>query len=176
MPRRKTSTPPEAEFYQHPEAESLLRPDVGTQAQFRKKKPPQKYRYDSSLAPELQWDGQNAAREEGEQRLAVVTDQLSEIRKKLSGAEIQKLFAENPQLSNEAIARLVAENLDEAEEALRELKAMSGPFLNWAGQTWEHFTGDKSQPFEAGEHKQIAVKVIDYRGNELLVVESLKES
>src|SRR5437016_11142594 len=108
MPRRKSSTPPEAEFYQHPESESLLRPDVGTQAQFRKKRPPQKYRYDSSLAPELQWDGQNAAREDGEQRLAVVGDQLSEIRKKLSGAEIQKLIAENPQLSNEAIARLVA--------------------------------------------------------------------
>jgi adenine-specific DNA-methyltransferase len=134
MARARRSTQFEAEFYEHPESESLLRPDVGTQAQFRKKKPPQKYRYDSSLAPELQWDGQNAAREEGEQRLAVVGDQLSEIRKKLSSAEIQKLIAENPQLSNEAIARLIAENLDEAEEALRELKAMSGPFLDWAGK------------------------------------------
>ena len=27
-----------------------------------------------------------------------------------------------------------------------------------------------SAPFEAGEHKQVAVKVIDDRGNELLVV------
>jgi adenine-specific DNA-methyltransferase len=31
-------------------------------------------------------------------------------------------------------------------------------------------------PFEAGEHGQIAVKVIDQRGNELLVVKSLKEA
>lgn len=134
MPRRKSSTPPEAEFYQHPESESLLRPDVGTQAQFRKKKPPKTYRYDSSLAPELRWDGQNPAREEGEQRLATATDQLSEIRKKLSDAEIKKLIAENPDLSNEAVLRLVAGNLEKAEEALRELKAMSGPFLNWAGK------------------------------------------
>jgi adenine-specific DNA-methyltransferase len=43
-----------------------MRPDVGTQAQFTKKKPPQRYRYDSSLSPELDWDGQNAAREQGE--------------------------------------------------------------------------------------------------------------
>jgi adenine-specific DNA-methyltransferase len=43
-----------------------MRPDVGTQAQFRKKKPPVTYRYDSSLSPALDWDGQNAAREQGE--------------------------------------------------------------------------------------------------------------
>ena len=48
-----------AESYRHPEAESPLRPDVGTQPQFRKKKPPATYRYDSSLSPALDWDGQN---------------------------------------------------------------------------------------------------------------------
>jgi len=30
--------------YKHPEAESPMRPEVGTQAQFKKKLPPQKYR------------------------------------------------------------------------------------------------------------------------------------
>jgi len=54
------------ETYRHVEATVLLRPEVGTQSQFRKKKPPQRYRYDSSLAPDLNWDGQNPAREEGE--------------------------------------------------------------------------------------------------------------
>src|SRR3990172_3605314 len=58
--------PKQAESYRHPEAESLLRPDVGTQAQFRKKKPPKTYRYDSSLSPALDWDAQNPARELGE--------------------------------------------------------------------------------------------------------------
>src|SRR5262249_55241782 len=63
---RTTQTTQQAESYQHPTAESVLRPDIGTQAQFRKKKPPQTYRYDSSLAPSLEWDGQNLAREEAE--------------------------------------------------------------------------------------------------------------
>jgi len=57
---------PHAESYKHPEAKSLMRPDVGTQAQFKKKKPPKTYRYDSSLSPALDWDGQNPAREQGE--------------------------------------------------------------------------------------------------------------
>lgn len=51
--------------YKHPEADSPMRPDVGTQAQFRKRKPPATYRYDSSLAPALDWDGGNIAREAG---------------------------------------------------------------------------------------------------------------
>ena len=38
----------------------------GTQAQFKKRKPPVTYRYDSSLSPALEWDGQNHAREVGD--------------------------------------------------------------------------------------------------------------
>lgn len=55
-----------AETYQHKTADNLMRPEVGTQAQFKKKLSPQKYRYDDSLAPSLEWDGQNPARERGE--------------------------------------------------------------------------------------------------------------
>ena len=55
-----------AEGYQHPDQTLLMRPEVGTQAQFKKKKAPRKYKYDSSLSPELEWDGQNPAREMGE--------------------------------------------------------------------------------------------------------------
>jgi adenine-specific DNA-methyltransferase len=40
---------------------------------------------------------------------------------------------------------------------------------------WDHLAGTVSASFEAGEHGQIAVKVIDDRGNELLVVRSLSE-
>jgi|SRR5208337_2296102 len=72
-----------AEPYRHPEAESPMRPDVGTQAQFKKKKPPVTYRYDSSLSPALDWDGQNSARELGEQQLSVISSQLSVLREKL---------------------------------------------------------------------------------------------
>ena len=38
---------------------------------------------------------------------------------------------------------------------------------------WDHLAGTVSAPFEAGEHRQVAVKVIDDRGNELLVVRQL---
>ncbi|MFH1672097.1 MAG: site-specific DNA-methyltransferase, partial [Pseudomonadota bacterium] len=41
---------------------------------------------------------------------------------------------------------------------------------------WDHLAGTVSASFEAGEHGQIAVKVIDDRGNELLVVKPLSEA
>src|SRR5207237_10203786 len=48
--------------YQHPEFDMALRPEVGTQPQFRKRRPPATYRYDSSLSPSLEWDGKNPVR------------------------------------------------------------------------------------------------------------------
>jgi adenine-specific DNA-methyltransferase len=98
---RKKSNSREAATYRHPEAESPLRPEVGTQAQFRKRKPPATYRYDSSLSPALDWDGQNHAREAGE-------------------ALIREI--------------LESKSLESAKSAADRLKAMSRPFLNWAGK------------------------------------------
>ena len=67
---RKASKPakslPQGEAYPHPEAESPMRPDAGSEPRFQKRKPPATYRYDSSLSPALDWDGQNPAREQGE--------------------------------------------------------------------------------------------------------------
>jgi len=40
---------------------------------------------------------------------------------------------------------------------------------------WDHLAGTISAPFTAGEHGQIAVKVIDDRGNELVVTKGLAE-
>jgi Bacterial Ig-like domain (group 2)/Abnormal spindle-like microcephaly-assoc'd, ASPM-SPD-2-Hydin/Galactose oxidase, central domain/Kelch motif len=90
-----------AKSHKHPESESLMRPEVGTQAQFKKKLPPKTYRYDSSFSPALGWDGKNPAREHGE-------------------ALIQQ--------------GLDAKTLEEAKAAASKLKAMSKPFLNWAGK------------------------------------------
>jgi adenine-specific DNA-methyltransferase len=39
---------------------------------------------------------------------------------------------------------------------------------------WEHLAGVESEPFELGEKRRIAVKVIDERGNELMVVREVK--
>ena len=60
------SKPRKTEPYRHAEATNLMRPEVGTQAQFKKKKLPKTYHYDSSLSPELVWDAKNGAREQGE--------------------------------------------------------------------------------------------------------------
>jgi adenine-specific DNA-methyltransferase len=40
---------------------------------------------------------------------------------------------------------------------------------------WDHLAGAVSAPFEPGESGKIAVKVIDDRGNELMVVKDLAE-
>lgn len=113
-PKNKT-----AKSYKHPESESPMRPEVGTQSEFKKKLPPKKYRYDDSLSPVLEWDGQNAARERGEERIAKAEAELSEARKKLNGKPETK----------DAAAHVIA-----AEKAVSELKAMSKPFLNWSGK------------------------------------------
>jgi len=63
----------DAKSYDHKDVESLLRPDVGLQAQFKQKKPPKPYRYDSSLDPELSWDI-NADREKAESLLAEIEE------------------------------------------------------------------------------------------------------
>ena len=81
--------------------------------------PPKKYRYDDSLSPVLEWDGQNAARERGEARIAKAEAELSEARKKLNGKPETK----------DAAAHVIA-----AQKAVSELKAMSKPFLNWSGK------------------------------------------
>lgn len=58
--------------YSH-EAEATLRPEVGLQDQFMQVQKPKKYRYDSSLAPELVWD-ENAEREFAEWLLNLVAE------------------------------------------------------------------------------------------------------
>lgn len=139
---RRTSRPAraqQAESYRHPESTSPMRPDVGTQAQFKKRKPPQPYRYDSSLSPALDWDGQNSAREQGEHQLSAISSQLSAARGQLSELQ-QKLAGPATQLSDEdrnqlaENCKLTADSLHKAEEAAQKLKAISKPFLNWAGK------------------------------------------
>src|SRR6266496_4066766 len=103
-----------AESYRH-EEEALLRPDVGTQAQFTKKKPPKTYRYDSSLSPALDWDGQNSARELGEWLLAQI-DEASKLAP-------PHRFPEPRTFNGVEVTGLA--------DAVERLKALSGPFLDW---------------------------------------------
>src|SRR6266496_6105437 len=100
-----------AESYRH-EEEALLRPDVGTQAQFRKKKPPKTYRYDSSLSPALDWDGQNPAREVGEWLLSLI--------QKAATLPAPHVFAK-PELMEWRGATIEVRGLYEAVEQLKRL-------------------------------------------------------
>lgn len=57
-PRKKaTSGSAAAETYTHSEATALVRPDIGLQTQFKKKKEPATYAYDPSIDPRLEWAG-----------------------------------------------------------------------------------------------------------------------
>jgi len=120
---KKKAAAPKYESFKHPEATSPMRPDVGTQAAFKKKKPPETYRYDSSLSPALDWDGQNPAREQGEAILAQLGQQLAEVRAALGDAGLEPAFRD----------RLSA-SASECVGLIDRLKAMSRPFLNWAGK------------------------------------------
>lgn len=52
-------------------------------------------------------------------------------------------------------------------------KSLKGEFNE---NVWEHLAGTSSEPFTLGDKKRIAVKVIDDRGNELMVVKSAEGS
>jgi adenine-specific DNA-methyltransferase len=52
-------------------------------------------------------------------------------------------------------------------------KSLKGEFHD---SVWEHLAGTSSEPFALGDKRRIAVKVIDERGNELMVVKSAEVS
>lgn len=122
--RRKSSKTPAAppEAYSHPEASSPARPEIGSQAHFRKTKAPAKYRYDSSLAPELVWDEGNPAREHAEKLIAELADR---------GLALAALAMQEPCKQRDAEIQRLEKAIREAKRALA---TMSGPFLNWTGK------------------------------------------
>lgn len=52
-------------------------------------------------------------------------------------------------------------------------KSLKGEFSD---SVWEHLAGTVSEPFALGDHERIAVKVIDDRGNELMVVKTAQRA
>jgi hypothetical protein len=113
-----------AEGYRHPDQTLPMRPEVGTQSQFRKKKPPVTYRYDSSLSPALDWDEGNSARELGEWLLCVIEK---------AAALPPPHLLESPAEFRNSDGR-VAVSIRSLQDALEQLKRLSGPFLNWTGK------------------------------------------
>jgi adenine-specific DNA-methyltransferase len=116
-----------AEAYRFPEATNLARPEAGQQARFRKRKPKVTYRYDSSLSPSMEWDGQSPAREHGEWLVACIEDAS-----RLKEASPPFCFSE-PRRFASSNGRIIAEVRGLA-DATEQLRRLSGPFLNWAGK------------------------------------------
>jgi adenine-specific DNA-methyltransferase len=113
-----------ADSYRHKTADSPMRPEVGTQSQFRKRKPPKTYRYDSSLDPALSWDGDNGSRALGEWLLARIIEAAS--------LPTPHRFQE-PQAFLGADGKALA-SVRSLEDAVGQLKAIERPFLNWTGK------------------------------------------
>jgi adenine-specific DNA-methyltransferase len=122
--RKDSAASGRTEVYQHPEFDIASRPEVGTQPQFRKRKPPVTYRYDSSLSPSLEWDGRNDAREQGEWLLKIIE-------------EASKLPAphefDRPREVRGEDGRVTA-TCRGLRDAVDQLKRIGRPFLDWAGK------------------------------------------
>ena len=115
-----------AEGYRHPEASALLRPDVGTQAQFRKKKKSATWHYDPALSPALDWDGQNPARERAEAKIAALQERITRLAASIGEGDASGVSDSDLDVARKELAAARAE--------VDELRALSRPFLNWAGK------------------------------------------
>lgn len=122
--KKAAKAPAKPDAYTHPEASALIRPEIGTQAHFRKKKPPASYRYDSSLAPARDRDGNNAARERAETQIAALQAHIRAL----------STIHEQADAATESDRARARRELDAARAAANELAALSRPFLNWAGK------------------------------------------
>jgi adenine-specific DNA-methyltransferase len=116
--KQQTEQGQQSSTYKH-DQEAVQRPDVGVQPEFEARKPPKKYRYDSSLAPELCWD-ENAEREMAEWLLGLITDAAQQGEK--------AVFSEPQQWKG------TDETFSSIAECVHRLKSLTRPFLNWTGK------------------------------------------
>ncbi|MCX6924679.1 MAG: site-specific DNA-methyltransferase, partial [Verrucomicrobia bacterium] len=121
-PRKASAAPKDAQSYRHPEADLPARPEIGAQAHFKKAKPPTTYRFDSSLAPALEWDGQNPAREAAEALITEIAD---------CGLRIAELAKQSASSERD---RELANRKSQIVNLQSRLRKISGPFLNWSGK------------------------------------------
>lgn len=121
-PSKKPKQKPSAS-YLHAAESVPMRPEIGTQANFRKKKAPKTYRYDSSLAPSLEWDG-HTGRAVSEWLLGVVEE--------AAALPAPHAFA-SPREFRDA-GGVVVLSVSSLQEAVDQLKRRTRPFLNWAGK------------------------------------------
>ncbi|MEA3277471.1 MAG: site-specific DNA-methyltransferase [Pseudomonadota bacterium] len=119
MANKNPNTPPrQADTYTHSQ-QAVQRPDVGVQPEFTERKGAKRYRYDSSLAPELCWD-ENAERELAEWLLERIAEAVEQ------GEPAVFSEPQRWQGSDETFASIA--------ECVARLKSLTQPFLNWTGK------------------------------------------
>ncbi len=132
--------------YQH-DKQAVQRPDVGLQGEFSGVREPKRYRYDSSLDPQLSWD-ENREREKAEWLLGLIERAANEGE--------AKVFAE-PQVWQGDSTRV--ENLAGAAKLLQTL---SKPFLNWSGKAERHEISVPTLPLFVHErHSRLQAKILN---------------
>jgi adenine-specific DNA-methyltransferase len=110
----------EPQRYQHSQ-DTAARPEIGAAPRFRANAPPATFRYDSSLAPALDWDT-NPARETAAFLLACIED--------AAALPAPHDFPEPRELKGADGAVLL--RVGGLADAVATLKRMQTPFLNWA--------------------------------------------
>ncbi len=123
-PKAKQPSGKPAHSYRHTTDTLPMRPEIGTQANFRKKKAPRTYRYDSSLSPALEWDGA-AGRDLGEWLIDAI--------ERASVLPAPHAFAQPVEFKDAGGATMLS--VSSLQEAVAALKRLSKPFLNWTGKT-----------------------------------------
>jgi len=120
--RRASNTSDFAAEYRHAD-QAVQRPEAGVQDQFRAKKPPRVYRYDSSLDPALSWD---------EQRERDLSEWLLGLIVRAAKEGEPAVFAEAQVWKGGGV------RVTSVVDATNVLRQISKPFLNWAGKAERH--------------------------------------
>jgi len=128
-----------------------LRPEVGAAPaylnQAKSKREPTTYRYDSSLAPVLEWDG-NPVRELGEWLIAKITE--------AAALPAPHAFAA-PQVFSDNRGRAMA-TVRTLREAADQLARLGKPFLNWTGKAERQSFDVPTMPLFV--HERLSTKAI----------------
>lgn len=133
MVKKQPAKAKEAKTYGHSQ-EHPLRPDIGTEVQFKKKKPPVTYRYDSSLAPSLEWDN-HPTREQAESEINAISNYLTELSIQLQKInDIESSLDPESKKALQELKHQLIKQVNKAQESLDKLQSMSEPFLNWTGK------------------------------------------
>jgi adenine-specific DNA-methyltransferase len=117
-PRGRVTT----QRYVHQE-DAVARPEIGAAPRFRGKEPPATYRYDPSLSPSLDWDG-NPARETAAFLLRCIEE--------AAGLPSPHEFSEPRELRGADGAVLL--RVGGLQDAVPALQRLQTPFLDWTGK------------------------------------------